>query len=52
MEFVLDNVVGTANILDYARDSNEEKVLYERLVYFKPMKSFGPAPKGIDYKVS
>ena len=33
MEFVLDNVVGTANILDYARDLNEEKKL-ERLVYF------------------
>ena len=25
MEFVLDNVVGTANILDFARSLNEDK---------------------------
>ena len=49
MEFVLDNVVGTANILDYARDLNDEKKL-ERLVYFSTDEIFGPAPKGIDYK--
>ena len=49
MEFVLDNVVGTANILDYARYLNDEKKL-ERLVYFSTDEIFGPAPKGIDYK--
>ncbi len=49
MEFVLDNVVGTANILDYARILNKEKKL-ERFVYFSTDEVFGPAPKGIDYK--
>tara|TARA_X000000368_G_scaffold294428_1_gene234241 strand:- start:549 stop:1580 length:1032 start_codon:yes stop_codon:yes gene_type:complete len=49
MEFVLDNVVGTANILDYAREINESKQL-ERFVYFSTDEVFGPAPKGIDYK--
>ena len=33
MEFVLDNVVGTANILDFARYLNDKKGL-ERFVYF------------------
>jgi dTDP-glucose 4,6-dehydratase len=49
MEFVLDNVVGTANILDYARYLKDEKKL-ERFVYFSTDEIFGPAPKGIDYK--
>ena len=49
MEFVLDNVVGTANILDYAREINESKQL-ERFVYFSTDEVFGPAPKGLDYK--
>tara|TARA_B100000963_G_scaffold91497_1_gene78749 strand:+ start:7005 stop:8036 length:1032 start_codon:yes stop_codon:yes gene_type:complete len=49
MEFVLDNVVGTANILDYARCLKDEKKL-ERFVYFSTDEVFGPAPKGIDYK--
>ena len=49
MEFVLDNVVGTANILDYARNLNEEKKL-ERFIYFSTDEVFGPAPKGVDYK--
>jgi len=49
MEFVLDNVVGTANILDYAREINESKQL-ERFVYFSTDEVFGPAPKGVDYK--
>ena len=48
MEFVLDNVVGTANILEYARQINESKKL-ERFVYFSTDEVFGPAPKGIDY---
>lgn len=49
MEFVLDNVVGTANILDYARYINDQKGL-ERFIYFSTDEVFGPAPKGIDYQ--
>ena len=49
MEFVLDNVVGTANILEYARQINESEKL-EKFVYFSTDEVFGPAPKGIDYK--
>ena len=48
MEFVLDNVVGTANILEYARKINESKKL-ERFVYFSTDEVFGPAPKAINY---
>ena len=48
MEFVLDNVVGTANILEYARLQNDKNGL-ERFVYFSTDEVFGPAPKGIDY---
>ena len=49
MEFVLDNVVGTANILEYARKINQSKKL-ERFIYFSTDEVFGPAPKGVDYK--
>ena len=49
MEFVMDNVVGTANILEYARFINKSKGL-ERFIYFSTDEIFGPAPKGIDYK--
>ena len=49
MEFVLDNVVGTANILDYARFINKSKG-FERFIYFSTDEIFGPAPKGVDYK--
>jgi len=48
MEFVLDNVVGTANILEYARFINENNGL-ERFIYFSTDEIFGPAPNGIDY---
>ena len=48
MEFVLDNVVGTANILEYARSINYNNRL-ERFVYFSTDEVFGPASKGIDY---
>ena len=48
MEFVLDNVVGTANILEYARAINKSKRL-ERFIYFSTDEVFGPAPKGVDY---
>ena len=46
LEFVMDNVVGTANILDYARKIDN----LERFVYFSTDEIFGPAPKGINYK--
>jgi dTDP-glucose 4,6-dehydratase len=49
MEFVLDNVVGTANILEYARFINSSKGL-DRFIYFSTDEIFGPAPNGIDYK--
>jgi dTDP-glucose 4,6-dehydratase len=49
MEFVLDNVVGTANILEYARFINDKNGL-ERFIYFSTDEVFGPAPNGIDYK--
>ena len=48
MEFVLDNVIGTANILEYARFQNDKNGL-ERFIYFSTDEVFGPAPKGIDY---
>ena len=45
MEFVLDNVVGTCNILNYARDLPN----LERFIYFSTDEIFGPAPVGVDY---
>ena len=45
-EFVLDNVVGTANILDFARTQDN----LEKFVYFSTDEVFGPAPNGIKYK--
>lgn len=46
MEFVLDNVVGTCNILEFAKTQNN----LERFVYFSTDEVFGPAPDGIKYK--
>lgn len=46
MEFVLDNVVGTCNILEFARTQKN----LERFVYFSTDEVFGPAPNGIKYK--
>jgi dTDP-glucose 4,6-dehydratase len=46
MEFVLDNVVGTCNILEFARKQNN----LERFVYFSTDEVFGPAPDGIKYQ--
>ena len=48
MEFVLDNVVGTANILEYARKINDNNKL-DRFIYFSTDEVFGPAPNNIDY---
>ena len=46
LEFVMDNVVGTAHILDYARKLNN----LERFAYFSTDEVFGPAPIGVNYK--
>jgi dTDP-glucose 4,6-dehydratase len=46
MEFVLDNVVGTCNILEFARKQDNLK----RFIYFSTDEVFGPAPEGIKYK--
>jgi dTDP-glucose 4,6-dehydratase len=46
MECVLDNVVGTTNILDYARRCDN----LERFIYFSTDEVFGPAPEGVKYK--
>jgi dTDP-glucose 4,6-dehydratase len=46
MEFVLDNVVGTANILEFARRCDN----LERFIYFSTDEVFGPAPEGVKYK--
>ena len=46
MEFVMDNVVGTCNILEFARLQPN----LERFVYFSTDEVFGPAPDGIKYK--
>tara|TARA_R100000742_G_C4264830_1_gene82789 strand:+ start:92 stop:1114 length:1023 start_codon:yes stop_codon:yes gene_type:complete len=46
MEFVMDNVVGTATILDYAKDLDN----LERFIYFSTDEVFGPAPDGIKYE--
>ena len=46
MEFVLDNVVGTCNILEFARTQIDH---LERFIYFGTDEVFGPAPDGIKY---
>lgn len=46
MEFILDNVVGTANILEFARHQDN----LERFIYFSTDEIFGPAPAGVKYK--
>ena len=45
MEFVQDNVVGTVNLLDFAR---RQKKL-EKFVYFSTDEIFGNAPEGVSY---
>jgi dTDP-glucose 4,6-dehydratase len=47
MEFVLDNVVGTCNILEFAKSQKDN---LERFIYFSTDEIFGPAPNGIKYK--
>jgi dTDP-glucose 4,6-dehydratase len=45
MEFVLDNVVGTVNLLQWAKDLPN----LEHFVYFSTDEVFGPAPYGVAY---
>jgi dTDP-glucose 4,6-dehydratase len=45
MEFVMDNVVGTTNLLQYARTLAN----LDRFVYFSTDEVFGPAPEGVNY---
>lgn len=47
MEFVQDNVVGTVNMLDYARKNFPD---LERFVYFSTDEIFGVAPPGVSYR--
>jgi dTDP-glucose 4,6-dehydratase len=46
LSFVMDNVVGTCNILNFARRVDQ----LENFVYFSTDEVFGPAPTGINYK--
>ena len=48
MEFVMDNVVGTCNILDYARLNLEDSL--DLFLYFSTDEVFGPAPEGVFYE--
>lgn len=45
MEFVMDNVVGTANMLNFARTLPN----LSRFIYFSTDEVFGPAPNGVKY---
>ena len=45
MEFVQDNVVGTVNLLDFARKLKN----LEKFVYFSTDEIFGNAPEGVSY---
>lgn len=45
LEFVQDNVIGTCNILNYARQCKN----LERFIYFSTDEIFGPAPIGVSY---
>mgnify|MGYP003651127005 FL=1 len=46
MEFINDNIMGTANLLEYARTLEE----LELFMYFSTDEVFGPAPEGVKYK--
>lgn len=46
MEFVMDNTVGTVNVLDFARGLKN----LERMIYFSTDEIFGIAPPGVSYK--
>lgn len=46
LSFVMDNVVGTCNILDFARTQKDHLKCF---LYFSTDEVFGPAPEGIKY---
>tara|TARA_B100000424_G_scaffold232791_1_gene195776 strand:+ start:10232 stop:11260 length:1029 start_codon:yes stop_codon:yes gene_type:complete len=46
MDFVMDNVVGTVNVMDWARSLDG----LDKMIYFSTDEVFGPAPKGVKYK--
>ena len=46
MEFVQDNVVGTVNLLNWAKDLPS----LQKFVYFSTDEIFGVAPEGVSYK--
>ena len=46
LEFVNDNVLGTVNLLNFAREINK----LEKFVYFSTDEIFGNAPEGVSYK--
>jgi len=48
LEFVMDNVVGTANLLEFARNYLSDSL--EFFLYFSTDEVFGPAPEGVFYK--
>lgn len=45
MEFLMDNTVGTVNVLNFARKLKN----LERMIYFSTDEIFGIAPKGVSY---
>lgn len=45
LSFAEDNVIGTVNLLNYAREIN-----LEHFVYFSTDEVFGPAPTGVNFK--
>lgn len=47
LQFIMDNVVGTCNLLDYARKSCKSLELF---LYFSTDEVFGPAPEGVVFK--
>lgn len=46
LSFVMDNVVGTCNLLNYARTVKDLQLF----IYFSTDEVFGPAPEGVSYK--
>lgn len=46
LSFALDNVIGTVNVLNYARKFAPQA----KFVYFSTDEVFGPAPEGVNYK--
>lgn len=48
LSFVMDNVVGTCNLLNYARTYLKERL--RLFIYFGTDEVFGPAPEGVFYK--